>query len=84
MMAVSCSKNKKAAGGFFFELIGEDDGRGGTRPIKGCKTNSKGMVVAGTDTGSLTRPATSLLLIYDSVEYFLALDFDERTRSRLV
>lgn len=30
-----------------FELLGKDDGKGGHVPIRGCKTNSKGVVVEG-------------------------------------
>ncbi|EDQ87908.1 uncharacterized protein MONBRDRAFT_37798 [Monosiga brevicollis MX1] len=57
---VADDKGKKApkGPGFFFELVGADDGMGGTLPIKGCKTNSKGMVVQGNHDRYLFRAET--------------------------
>jgi len=39
----------------YFELIGEPDGTGGNKIIKGCKTNSKGVVVQGNHSRYLFR-----------------------------
>ena len=39
--------NRKKSAGYFFEILGAISEDGSVAVIKGCKTNSKGMVVQG-------------------------------------